>query len=236
MPSMIREIALDTETTGLSPREGDRIVEIGCVEMINRMPSGRYFHAYINPERDMPQEAFEVHGLSSEFLADKPLFAAIAADFLNFVAGDPLVIHNAAFDIGFLNHELGLAGHPLLGADRVVDSLLLARRRHPGGKNTLDGLCARYGIDRSRRVKHGALLDAEILAEVYAELAGGRQAALGLAVIAAPEVRRAQDSGVAAQRPVPLPSRLTEAEREAHAAFIATMGDKAIWNDYLPGN
>jgi len=230
---MIREIALDTETTGLSPREGDRIVEIGCVEMINRMPSGRNFHVYINPERDMPQEAFNVHGLSSEFLADKPLFAAVAAEFLEFVAGDPLVIHNAAFDIGFLNHELGLARHPLLGNDRVIDSLLLARRRHPGGKNTLDALCSRYGIDRSRRVKHGALLDAEILAEVYAELAGGRQAALGLAVIAAPEARQAQKGGVAAQRPVPLEARLSEAERQAHAAFIETIGDKAIWNEYL---
>ena len=230
---MIREIALDTETTGLSPREGDRVVEIGCVEMINRMPSGRYFHAYINPERDMPQEAFNVHGLSSEFLADKPLFAAVAAEFLEFVAGDPLVIHNAAFDIGFLNHELGLARHPLLGNDRVIDSLLLARRRHPGGKNTLDALCSRYGIDRSRRVKHGALLDAEILAEVYAELAGGRQAALGLAVIVEPEARRARKGQAAAQRPVPLEARLSEAERQAHAAFIETIGDKAIWNEYL---
>ncbi len=230
---MIREIALDTETTGLSPREGDRVVEIGCVEMINRMPSGRNFHAYINPERDMPQEAFAVHGLSRDFLADKPVFAAVAPAFLEFVAGDPLVIHNAAFDIGFLNHELGLAGQPLLSNDRVIDSLLLARRRHPGGKNTLDALCSRYGIDRSRRVKHGALLDAEILAEVYAELAGGRQAALGLAVIAEPEARRARKGQAAAQRPVPLEARLSEAERQAHAAFIETIGDKAIWNEYL---
>ena len=230
---MIREIALDTETTGLSPREGDRVVEIGCVEMINRMPSGRNFHAYINPERDMPQEAFAVHGLSRDFLADKPVFAAVAPAFLEFVAGDPLVIHNAAFDIGFLNHGLGLAGQPLLSNDRVIDSLLLARRRHPGGKNTLDALCSRYGIDRSRRVKHGALLDAEILAEVYAELAGGRQAALGLAVIAEPEARRARKGQAAAQRPVPLEARLSEAERQAHAAFIETIGDKAIWNEYL---
>jgi DNA polymerase-3 subunit epsilon len=230
---MIREIALDTETTGLSPREGDRVVEIGCVEMINRMPSGRNFHAYINPERDMPQEAFAVHGLSRDFLADKPVFAAVAPAFLEFVAGDPLVIHNAAFDIGFLNHELGLAGQPLLSNDRVIDSLLLARRRHPGGKNTLDALCSRYGIDRSRRVKHGALLDAEILAEVYAELAGGRQAALGLAVIAEPEARLTRKDGKAAQRPVPLPACLSDAEREAHAAFVATMGDTAIWHEYL---
>jgi DNA polymerase-3 subunit epsilon len=233
---MIREIALDTETTGLSPREGDRVVEIGCVEMINRMPSGRNFHVYINPQRDMPQEAFNVHGLSSDFLADKPLFAAVVAEFLEFVAGDPLVIHNAAFDIGFLNHELGLAGHPALSNDRVIDSLMLARRRHPGGKNTLDALCSRYGIDRSRRVKHGALLDAEILAEVYAELAGGRQAALGLAVIAEPEARQSRKGQAAAQRPVPLAACLSDAERQAHAAFIETIGDKAIWNQYLTPN
>jgi DNA polymerase-3 subunit epsilon len=232
---MIREIALDTETTGLSPLTGDRVVEIGCVELINRVPSGRNFHAYINPERDMPQEAFEVHGLSAAFLADKPVFSAVVAEFFAFIGGDPLVIHNAAFDIGFLNHELKLAGQPLLGAERVVDSLLLARRRHPGGKNTLDALCTRYGIDRSRRVKHGALLDAEILAEVYAELAGGRQAALGLAVIAAPAQRRTESDGTARQRPVPLPARLSEAEREAHRAFIETMGDKAIWTAYLAG-
>ncbi len=230
---MAREIILDTETTGLSPREGHRVVEIGCVELLNLMPTGRHFHVYINPERDMPQEAFAVHGLSQEFLADKPVFADIAADFLAFVSGDPLVIHNAAFDVMFLNFELERAGKPLLTPDRIVDSLLLARRRHPGASNNLDALCARYNVDRSRRVKHGALLDSEILSEVYAELMGGRQASLGLAMAGTAE-RRLPGEHRTAQRPAPLPSFLTAPELEAHRAFIDRMGEKAIWRDY-PG-
>lgn len=229
---MSRELVLDTETTGLSPREGHRVVEIGCVELLNRMPTGRNYHVYINPERDMPREAFEVHGLSQEFLADKPVFAAVAEEFLAFIADDPLVIHNASFDTGFLNHELGLLKRQPLQQSRIVDSLMLARRRHPGGSNTLDALCARYGIDRSRRVKHGALLDAEILAEVYAELCGGRQAMLGLAVHAAGTEQRLA-GGAARPRPEPLPPRLSAAEREAHEAFIESIGEKAIWNDYI---
>ena len=229
---MAREIVLDTETTGLSPREGHRVVEIGCVELLNLMPTGRHFHKYINPERDMPQEAFNVHGLSQEFLSDKPLFAEIADEFLDFVAGDPLVIHNAAFDTMFLNFELGLLSKPTLTPDRIVDSLMLARRRHPGASNNLDALCARYGVDRSRRVKHGALLDSEILSEVYAELMGGKQAVLGLSMHGAasrslPGERRTK------QRPAPLPSLLTPEEITAHQTFIEKMGEKTIWRDYI---
>src|SRR5947208_13155829 len=174
----MREIVLDTETTGLDPYQGDRLVEIGCVELYNKIPTGQNFHCYINPERAMSASAFEVHGLSAEFLKDKPLFAEVAAEFLAFVGEAPLVAHNAAFDLGFLNAELERAGKPTLGSDRMVDTLLLARRRHPAGPNRLDDLCLRYGIDNTRRVKHGALLDAELLAEVYLELIGGRQAQL----------------------------------------------------------
>lgn len=229
----MREIVLDTETTGLDPARGDRLVEIGCVEMLNRIPTGQSFHVYINPERDMPAEAFAVHGLSAEFLSDKPLFAEVAPDFLAFIAEDPLVIHNAAFDIGFLNSELTRLGMPALGFHRVVDTLALARRRHPGGSNRLDDLCARYGIDASRRTKHGALLDSELLADVYAELAGGRQAALSL-VTAGMLAARSARGGAARQRPVPLPPYVPTAdEAAAHAAFIAELGPAAIWNEYL---
>lgn len=230
----MREIVLDTETTGLDPLNGDRLVEIGCVEMVNRITTGQVFHVYINPERDMPQEAFKVHGLSAEFLSDKPKFAELADDFLAFIGEDTLVIHNAAFDIGFLNAELERAGRPVIARDRVVDTLALARRKHPGGPNSLDVLMNRYGIDSSRRVKHGALLDSELLAEVYSELLGGRQAMLvGLVEeeAAAPRLVSAEVAA-ARQRPVPLPSRLTAEELAAHAAFIAALGDKALWNTY----
>src|SRR5215470_17424228 len=175
---MLREIVLDTETTGLDAANGDRLIEIGCVEIVNRIPTGREFHRYLNPERDIHPDAVAVHGLTTEFLRDKPLFKDIAEDFLAFVADAPLVAHNASFDLGFLNAELSRTSRPTLAGNRIVDTLSLARRRHPAGPNTLDALCKRYGIDLSARTKHGALLDAMLLASVYVELLGERQAAL----------------------------------------------------------
>jgi len=229
----MREIVLDTETTGLEPRLGDRLVEIGCVEIINRMPTGQTFHSYINPERDMPQQAFEVHGLSGEFLATKPVFAAVVDDFLAFIGDSPLVIHNAPFDIGFINAELERLKRPAISPERLVDTLLLARRKHPGVSNRLDDLCSRYAIDNSRRDKHGALIDAELLAEVYIDLIDARQSQLGL-------VGEERQQGFGAGRDAPrrqritaLANRVTEEEREAHRAFIATLGDKALWHEYL---
>ena len=226
----MREIVLDTETTGLDPAQGHRIVEIGCVELLNSIPTGQNFHVYLNPERDMPEEARRVHGLSSDFLADKPRFADIIDDFLTFIAEDRLVIHNAEFDMRFLNAELKRHARPLLTFDRVIDTLALARRRNPGGPNSLDALCSRFNIDNSRRTKHGALLDSEILAEVYAELLGGRQSHLGLS--AEPVTRAQKTVKSARQRPQPLSPRLSDEEREAHAKFIALMGEKAIWTTY----
>lgn len=228
----MREIVLDTETTGLNPLTGDRLVEIGCVEIFNRIPTGQTFHVYLNPERDMPLEAFNVHGLSAEFLSDKPLFAAVVDEFLAFIAGDPLVIHNAAFDIGFINAELSRLARPAITFDRVVDTLSLARRRHPGASNRLDDLMARYGIDGSRRTKHGALLDSELLADVYAELCGGRQTALGLTVVETTVVLAERQAAAPLQRPRPLAPRLDAAQIATHEAFVATLGDSAIWNDY----
>ncbi len=232
----MREIVLDTETTGLDPNNGDRLVEIGCVEMVNRILTGNVFHVYLNPQRDMPVEAFNVHGLSAEFLSDKPLFAAEADRFLDFIANDTLVIHNAAFDIGFLNAELEKVGRPLIARDRVVDTLALARRKHPGAPASLDVLMRRYGIDSSRRVKHGALLDSELLAEVYSELLGGRQAMLVGMVEETSAAPRLVSVEVAAarQRPQPLASRLTPQDTDAHVAFVAGLGDKALWNTYSP--
>ncbi|MGE0231701.1 MAG: DNA polymerase III subunit epsilon [Flavobacteriaceae bacterium] len=226
----MREIVLDTETTGLNALTGDRLVEIGCVELDNGIPTGRNWHFYFNPERDMPAEAEAVHGLSAAFLADKPRFAELADEFLAFVDGARLVIHNAEFDIGFLNMELRRCGRQPLDAANVVDTLALARRRHPGGGNRLDDLCQRYGIDNSRRTKHGALLDCELLAEVYIELNGGRQA--GLALVA--HERREIGGGIRAPeaRPAPLPERVSEIERAAHEAFVATLGENAIWRRY----
>jgi DNA polymerase-3 subunit epsilon len=230
----MREIVLDTETTGLDPLRGDRLVEIGCVEIFNRMPTGQSYHVYINPERDMPAEAFAVHGLSTEFLATKPLFTEVAEEFLAFIADAPLVIHNASFDIGFINAELDRLKRSPISKDRLVDTLLLARRKHPGVSNRLDDLCSRYAIDNSRRTKHGALLDAELLAEVYIDLIGARQSQL----ILADEVGDARGGGYGEmprrQRDVPLVSRITEEERVAHRAFVATLSDKPIWNDFLP--
>lgn len=229
----MREIVLDTETTGLDPLRGDRLVEIGCVEMVNHMPTGQTFHVYLNPERDMPQEAFAVHGLSSEFLADKPLFAAVADDFLAFIGDAPLVIHNASFDIGFINAELDRVSRAAIPRERLVDTLTLARRKHPGVSNRLDDLCSRYAIDNSRRTKHGALLDAELLAEVYIDLIGARQSQFILA-----ETRVSFTVGQVdtprRQRDVPLASRVTEDDIAAHAAFISTLaGGNPIWNEYL---
>ena len=227
---MIREIVLDTETTGFEPNEGHRIVEIGCIEIIDRFPTGKTFHVYLNPERDMPADAFRVHGLSTEFLSDKPLFSAVHEDFIAFLGDARLVIHNAAFDTKFLNFELGKFGVPPLASDRIVDTLLLARRKHPNTSNSLDALCDRYGLDRSKRVKHGALLDAEILAEVYSELLGGKQSKLDLRSSAA---RLAASAGVGLRRREALAPRLTEVEIAAHAAFIATLGEDRIWLHYI---
>jgi DNA polymerase III subunit epsilon len=226
----MREIVFDTETTGLDPAAGHRIVEIGCVEILNAIPTGQTFHFYLDPERDMPEEAFRVHGLSMEFLTGKPKFAEIAAQFLSFVGDAVLVAHNAEFDLRFVNAELAALGHPSLARERIVDTLALARRRHPGSPNSLDALCQRYGIDTSRRTKHGALLDAEILAEVYAELTGGRQASLALQNRAGTALRAAARG----ERVVPLAPLIVAAEWTAHAAFIATLGEKAIWRKYLP--
>ena len=227
----MREIVLDTETTGLDPFQGHRVVEIGCVELLNRIPTGRSFHRYLNPERDMPAEAAEVHGLTAEFLKDKPVFAEIADEFLGFIGDAPLIAHNASFDIAFLNAELERVTKGLISRERIVDTLLLARRKHPGGANRLDDLCARYGIDNARRTKHGALLDAEILGEVYIELIGARQAALVLE-----EVRPAATAGlrqlIIRPRPVPLATRITAADRAVHLAFVATLGEGALWHAY----
>lgn len=231
----MREIVLDTETTGLDPYQGHRVVEVGCIELLNRIPSGQTFHRYFNPQRDMPPEAFAVHGLSADFLKDKPFFAEAVDELMAFVGDAPLIAHNASFDLGFINAELERAGRALLGRDRIVDTLLLARRKHPGSPNRLDDLCTRYGIDNTRRVKHGALLDAEILAEVYLELVGGRQAQLILvetgSVIAVAGNGR---GAVLRPRPIALLPRLTEADLAAHAAFRASLGDHPIWTDYLP--
>src|SRR6201987_5785266 len=230
----MREIVLDTETTGLDPLRGDRLVEVGCVEMINRMPTGQTFHRYINPEREMAAEAFAVHGLSTEFLADKPFFHEMVEEFLAFIGDAPLVIHNASFDISFINAELDRIKRPPIPRERLVDTLLLARRKHPGVSNRLDDLCSRYAIDNSHRTKHGALLDAELLAEVYIDLIGARQSQLLLA--SETRATRLDSSGetLRRQRPVPLAVRITDAEREAHRAFVATLGDKPIWMEYLP--
>ncbi len=227
----MREIVLDTETTGLDPSSGHRVVEIGCIELANRIPTGATYHIYLNPERDMPKEAEAVHGLSIEFLADKPLFAEIVDDLIAFLGDAALVIHNAGFDLAFLNAELDRAGRPGITRERAVDTLTLARRRHPGGPNRLDDLCVRYGIDKSRRTKHGALMDAELLSEVYAELVGGRQAKLGLGEEAA--TARRGPSVAAPRRTRQRVVNLTEVELVAHRVFAANLGPAAIWRDYL---
>jgi DNA polymerase-3 subunit epsilon len=228
----MREIVFDTETTGLEPWAGDRLVEIGCIELVNRFPTGRTFHRYINPERDMPEAAFAVHGLSGDFLKSKPRFAAIAEDLLEFIGDAALVAHNATFDLSFVNAELERIERTAIARDRLVDTLLLARRKFPGSSNRLDDLCVRLGIDNSRRTKHGALLDAELLAEIYVELVDARQARLGLVPVPSSKAVASGSATAVRVRPVPLPSRVTAAERAAHGALIAALGEKAIWNDY----
>lgn len=227
----MREIVLDTETTGFDPESGDRIVEIGAVELFNHLPTGRTYHQYINPERSMPAEAFEVHGLGDEFLRDKPVFAKIAQEFLDFVQDAKLVIHNASFDMKFLNAELGWVKKPLLPQDRAIDTLTIARKRFPGSPASLDALCRRFGIDNSSRTLHGALLDSEILAEVYLELVGGRQPDFGLSQAHAIDTADTGQPQVwrATRRDTPLPSRLSETEKAAHAAFVEKLGDSALW-------
>ncbi len=229
----MREIVLDTETTGFEPSEGHRIVEIGAVELYNHLPTGRTYHQYINPERPMPKEAFEVHGLGDDFLRDKPVFRAVGQAFLDFVGDAKLVIHNAAFDMKFLNAELEWAGLPGLPWERAVDTLAIARQRFPGSPASLDALCRRFGVDNSAREKHGALLDSEILAEVYLELVGGRQPDFGLASSAHVQItsHKAGEDEVwrPRPRPTPLPPRISAAEAEAHAAFVGKLGDGAIW-------
>ncbi len=225
----MREIILDTETTGLDPASGHRIVEIGALELLNHLPTGRTFHVYINPERDMPPEAEAVHGLSSAFLADKPVFRAIVSEFLDFIADATLVIHNASFDMAFLNAELAYLNHPPIPPERVIDSLHIARQKHPGSPNSLDALCRRYGIDNSRRTKHGALLDSELLAEVYLELIGGRQTALILDTVSRTIVDSAPAFQGSRKRSATLPSRLSTEEREAHQAFVLSLGEHALW-------
>ena len=225
----MREIILDTETTGLDPFDGHRVVEIGCVELLNCIPTGRVWHAYVNPEREVPYGAFEVHGLSTDFLRDKPRFGEIVDEVLGFVEGAMLVMHNAAFDFGFLNSELERISRPLLRWDRVVDTLALARRRHPGAPCSLDALCKRYSIDISERDRHGALLDCRLLAGVYVELVGGHQARLDFVVNGGQGGLMDMSGEGVRKRERALPSRLTDAELSAHHAFVGTLGAKALW-------
>ena len=226
----MREVVLDTETTGFEPDQGDRIVEIGAVELWNHVPTGNTYWQYINPERDMPQGAFEVHGLSEEFLSDKPVFADIAQAFVDFVRDDKLVIHNAAFDMKFLNAELGWLDRPLLPTDQAIDTLAIARKRFPGSPASLDALCRRFNIDNSARTLHGALLDSEILAEVYLELIGGRQPDFALGMQRSDATAVGHDGAWRVpDREKPLGQRITEEERAAHAAFVEKLGDGALW-------
>jgi DNA polymerase-3 subunit epsilon len=225
----MREFVLDTETTGLDPAQGHRLVELGCIELLNRIPTGSTFHRYLNPERDVPAEAFAVHGLSTEFLSDKPRFSDVADEFLAFIGEAPLVAHNASFDHGFLCAELKRVERVLIARERLIDTLMLARRKHSAGPYSLDALCARYGIDNSRRTKHGALLDAEILAEVYVELIGARQAQLGLAEMIDPRLNGQDGTIVLRERPIALTPRLTDADRAAHADFVGSLGSDAMW-------
>ena len=225
----VREIIFDTETTGLSPAGGDRIVEIGCIEMVNRVETGRHFHAYFNPDRDMPREAEMVHGLTTTFLSAQPRFMDRVHELLEFIEDAPLIAHNASFDFGFLNHELERCGHPLICTSRMVCTLVMARTRHPGAKHSLDALCTRFGVDRSQRVKHGALLDAQLLAQVYIELTGGRQIGLGL-VADTNSVSVASGSAAVTVREVraPRPHFAAQEELQRHAAFIARLANP-LW-------
>ncbi|MET0269268.1 MAG: DNA polymerase III subunit epsilon [Sphingomonas sp.] len=232
----MREIVFDTETTGLSPQDGHRLVEIGCVELVNKVETGRTYHGYFNPDRTMPPEAEAVHGLSSNFLRDKPMFAATAPELLEFLGDSPLVAHNATFDFKFLNHELDACGHPVICMTRMVDTLAIARTRHPGAKHSLDALCTRYGIDRSHRVKHGALLDAQLLAQLYVELSGGRQIGLSLradaAMAAANGDAANRDAMLRPSRAVrpPRPHAASAEELVRHSAFVSRLSDP-LWEE-----
>lgn len=242
----MREIVLDTETTGLDPASGDRIVEIGCLELVNRLPTGQTYHVYINPERDMPREAEAVHGLSAKFLSDKPLFAEIADEFAAFVKGAALIIHNASFDMKFLNAELAKLGRDDLRDNQIIDTLAMARKKFPGAPASLDALCRRFGVDNSNRDLHGALIDSELLAGVYLELSGGRQPGLVFQADAAKSqniseagAARGQNRSLTAEaihpkqprrrRETPLAPRLTEAERAAHQSFLQALPQHALW-------
>ncbi len=224
----MREVVLDTETTGLDPKSGHRIVEIGCIELFNHVPTGETFHCYVNPEREMPAEAERVHGLSEQFLSDKPLFADVAEAFVTFVGEAPLVIHNAAFDMGFVNAELALVGRDILPMDRAIDTVSMARRKFPGGQASLDALCRRFGIDLSERSLHGALLDARLLAAVYLELLGGRQHGMELAADAETGAADASATSPGAGRREPRPHTVDETEKARHAAFMEKITDP-IW-------
>ena len=226
----MREIVLDTETTGFEPSEGDRIVEIGAVELFNHLPTGRTYHQYINPERNMPEAAFNVHGLSEEFLSDKPVFKDIAQEFVDFIQDSKLVIHNASFDMKFLNAELGWLNMKQLPMEQALDTLAIARKRFPGSPASWDALCRRFNIDNSNRTLHGALLDSEILAEVYLELLGGRQPGLVLANTGGSASGGSEETWRASKRPTPLPSRITEEEAKAHTAFVEKLGEDALWS------
>ncbi|MBT9385716.1 DNA polymerase III subunit epsilon [Pseudooceanicola sp. CBS1P-1] len=225
----MREIVLDTETTGFDPFQGDRLVEIGCVELLNHVPTGETYHVYINPERDVPEDAFKVHGLSTEFLSDKPVFRDLAKSFVDFIGDSKLIIHNASFDMKFLNAELGWLNMAQIPNAQAVDTLAIARKKFPGSPASLDALCRRFGIDNSARTLHGALLDSEILAEVYLELIGGRQPDLVLATATRKTDTAVEDDWRPRPRPVPLEARLTEEEKAAHRAFVEKMGDGALW-------
>lgn len=229
----MREIVLDTETTGFDPQTGDRIVEIGAVELFNHMPTGGVYHQYINPEREMPADAFAVHGLGDEFLADKPVFAEIAQAFLDFVGDAKLVIHNASFDMKFLNAELGWAEKRRLPMDQAIDTLEIARKKFPGAQNSLDALCRRFAVDNSAREKHGALLDSELLAEVYLELVGGRQPDFALATSGSSDGQSGQDQAwKPGPRPKKLPPRLSAAEEANHKVFVEKLGENAVWRRF----
>lgn len=233
----MREIIFDTETTGLSPAGGDRLVEIGCIEMVGRVETGRTFHAYFNPDRFMPSEAEAVHGLSDIFLSDKPRFAERVEELLEFIEDSPLVAHNASFDFGFLNNELTLCGRPLVAMDRMVDTLVMARAKHPGAKHSLDALCTRFGVDRTQRVKHGALLDAQLLAQVYVELTGGRQIGLGLMAEQAQTLIVSGSAPAEAERVrrEPRAHAPTEEEIARHREFVSKIANP-LWEPYLGPN
>ena len=228
----MREIIFDTETTGLDPKNGDRLVEIGCIEMINRVATGATYHCYFNPQRDMPAEAERVHGLSAAFLSDKPLFAEKAAELIEFLGDAPLVAHNASFDFGFLNAELRMCGMEPIDLSRMIDTVVIARQKHPGAKNSLDALCTRYGVDRSHRTLHGALLDSELLAQVYVELLGGRQIGLELAADAAPVAASAAASPALSRRErparAPRPHEASAEEKAIHTKFLESLKEP-LW-------